>query len=317
VQRQLERLAASEGHPSAARALANVVVIIPAFNEERSVGSLVLRLRTWIDTVIVVNDGSADATAHVARLAGATVIDHPTNLGYGAAIRTGLVAAHDLQAKAVVLMDADGQHRVEDVADLVEPILTDEADVVVGSRFVDHRTRVPPVRRLAQHGLTWLSNVGSGVKLTDSQSGMRAFSQHAVDALLLKSTSTSMAAASEMQFLASDAQLRVCEVPIQVRYFGEVKRNPVGHGLDVLHGILLLVSERRPLLFFGLPGLILVILGAGLGLDVVLTFDRVRVLLVGQLIVGVAFGLLGTLSLFTAIMLNALQDVVAEMRSRR
>jgi glycosyltransferase involved in cell wall biosynthesis len=314
VQRQLERSAADNSAPSTLRDLSQVVVIIPAFDEERNVGSVVLRIRQLVETVIVVDDGSHDATADVARLAGATVITHPTNSGYGAALRTGLTAAQQLHALAVVLMDADGQHRVEDLRAVVRPILDDEADVTVGSRFADKRTRVPHVRRLAQHGLTWLSNVGSGVKLTDSQSGMRAFSPRAVEALLL--TSTSMSAASEMQFLASDAQLRVCEVPIEVRYFGDAKRNPVGHGLDVLNGILRLISERRPLVFFGLTVLVLVVGGAALVLDVAFTFDRAHVLLVGELIVGVALGLGGTLALFTAIMLNALQDVVTELRSR-
>src|SRR5438270_4079936 len=258
VQRQPDRFVVGAIPTPAARDLSRVVVIIPAFNEERSIGSIVLRLRQAIDIVIVVNDGSRAATAEVARLAGARVVSHPTNSGYGAAIRTGLTAAQEQQASAVVLMDADGQHRVEDVRDVVAPILEDEADVVVGSRFADSRTQVPPIRRLAQHGLTWLSNVGSGVKLTDSQSGMRAFSPRAISALLLKSTS--MAAASEMQFLASDANLRVREVPIEVRYFGEVKRNPIGQGLDVLYGIVQLVSERRPLLFFGVPGLLMVLI---------------------------------------------------------
>ena len=228
-----------------------VVAIIPAFDEERQVGSVVLRLRQLIDTVIVVNDGSHDATGEVARLAGARVVTHVANLGYGAAIRSGLEAARELTPRAVLLMDADGQHRVEDVPTVLRPIIAGEADVAVGSRFADQRTQVPPMRRLAQNGLTWLSNFGSGVKLTDSQSGMRAFSPRAIDALLLKSTS--MSAASEMQFLASDAQLRVCEVPIEVRYFGEVKRNPLGHGVDVLNGIIMLVSQRRPLLFLGCP----------------------------------------------------------------
>jgi glycosyltransferase involved in cell wall biosynthesis len=295
--------------------LSRVVAIIPAFNEERNVGSVVLRLRHVLDSVIVVNDGSRDATEEVARLAGAQVISHPTNRGYGAAIRTGLAAAQKLDPRAVVLMDADGQHRVEDVCDLVRPILEDEADVAVGSRFADDRTRVPPMRKVAQHGLTWLSNVGSGVKLTDSQSGMRAFGPRALDSLLL--SSTSMAAASEMQFLASDARLRVCEVPIEIRYFGEVKRNPIGQGLDVLNGIIRLVSLRRPLLFFGLPGLLVVVLGVFLALDVVLTFDRVHVLLVGQLIFAVAFMIIGVLSLFTSVVLNALQGLRNELRSHR
>jgi glycosyltransferase involved in cell wall biosynthesis len=292
-----------------------VVVIIPAFNEERNVGSVVLRLRQLFDTVIVVNDGSHDATEEVARLAGAEVISHPKNRGYGAAIKSGLAAAQELNPRAVVLMDADGQHRFEDVRDLVRPILDDDADVAVGSRFADGRTRVPRMRRVAQHGLTWLSNVASGVKLTDSQSGMRAFGPRALNALLL--SSASMAAASEMQFLAGDAQLRVCEVPIEIRYFGEVKRNAVGHGLDVLNGIIRLISQRRPLLFFGVPGLLLLVIGVWLGLDVVQTFDRVRVLLVGQLIIGVALSIVGTLSMFTAVILNALQGLRGDFRSQR
>ena len=221
---------ADETDSSPFQDLANVVAIIPAFDEERQVGSVVLRLRQLIDVVIVVNDGSHDATGEVARLAGARVVNHVRNLGYGAALRSGLAAARELSPRAVVLMDADGQHRVEDVPDVLRPVIAGEADVAVGSRFADRRTHVPGLRRIAQHGLTWLSNVGSGVRLTDSQSGC-AFSPRAIEALLL--TSTSMSAASEMQSLASDAHLRVCEVPIEVRYFAEVKRNPLGHGLDV------------------------------------------------------------------------------------
>lgn len=294
---------------------ADVIAVVPAFNEERSVGSVVLRLERLVGRVLVVDDGSSDATGEVARLAGAEVIVHPTNRGYGAALKTGLAAAQALQPRAVLLMDADGQHRFEDVQALVRPILDDEADVAVGSRFVDQRTHVPPVRRVAQHGLTWLSNVGSGVKLTDSQSGMRAFGPRALSALLLQSTS--MAAASEMQFLASDAQLRVCEVPIEIRYFDEVKRNPLGHGVDVLHGILLLVSQRRPLLFFGAPGLLLSMIALSLGVDVVQTFARVHVLLVGQLMVATMLAIVGMLAMFVSLVLNALQGLRSELRARK
>src|SRR5438270_862814 len=256
---KLDWSTSEDGAEFALMDLSRVVAVIPAFNEERAVGSVVLRLRHVLDSVIVVNDGSSDATEEVARLAGAQVISHPINKGYGAAIQTGLAAAEKLDPRAVVLMDADGQHRVEDVVDLVRPILEDEADVAVGSRFADGRTHVPRMRRVAQHGLTWLTNVGSGVKLTDSQSGMRAFGPRALEALLL--SSSSMAAASEMQFLAGDAQLRVCEVPIEIRYFGDIKRSAVGQGLDVLNGIIRLVSLRRPLLFFGVPGVMVLILG--------------------------------------------------------
>jgi hypothetical protein len=292
-----------------------VVAVIPAYNEERHVGSVVLRLLDVLGTVIVVNDGSSDATEQVASLAGARVINHPVNRGYGAAIQTGLQAAQQLQPRAVVLMDADGQHRVEDVSDLVRPILDDAADIAVGSRFADNRTQVPRMRRVAQHGLTWLTNVGSGVKLTDSQCGMRAFGPVALKALTL--SSTSMSAASEMQFLAGDAQLRVCEVPVEIRYFGDVKRSAIGQGLDVLNGIIRLVSVRRPLIFFGVPGLLITIIGLILAVDVLQTFDRVHVLLIGQLIFAVAFVIVSMLSLFTGIVLNALQGLRTEFRSSR
>lgn len=300
---------------SGAADLTGVVAIIPAYNEERHVASVVLRLRQFVDTVIVVNDGSSDATEQVASLAGARVVKHPENRGYGAAIQSGLQAAQQLDPRAVVLMDADGQHRVDDVADLVRPILDDAADIAVGSRFADDRTQVPRMRRVAQHGLTWLTNVGSGVKLTDSQCGMRAFGPRALDVLLL--STTSMAAASEMQFLAGDAQLRVCEVPVEIRYFGDVKRSAIGQGLDVLNGIIRLVSVRRPLLFFGAPGLLMTIVGIILALSVIQTFDRVQVLLVGQLIFSVAFVIVGMLSMFTAIVLNALQGLRSDLRSRK
>jgi glycosyltransferase involved in cell wall biosynthesis len=304
--------------PSAAASsvdVSGVVAIIPAYNEERHVGSVVLRLRHILETVIVVDDGSSDATAQVAALAGAQLLSHPTNRGYGAAIQTGLRAAQQLEPRAVVLMDADGQHRVEDVVDLVRPILDDAADVTVGSRFADDRSRVPQMRRVAQHGLTWLTNIGSGVKLSDSQSGMRAFGPRALDALVL--SSTSMSAASEMQFLAGDARLRVCEVPIEIRYFGDAKRNVVGQGLDVLNGIIHLVSLRHPLLFFGVPGLVVLVLGVYLALDTVLTFERTHVLLTGQLIFAVAFGIVGILSLFTAVVLNALLGLRNDLRLHR
>jgi len=144
---------------------------------------------------------------------------------------------------------------------------------------------------------------------------MRAFSRTAIKSLLLRSTS--MAAASEMQFLASDAQLRVHEVPIEVRYFGDRKRSPVGQGLDVLNGIIGLTSQRRPLLFFGVPGLVLVLIGLYFGVDVAQTFAQYRVLLVGQLLVSVAVAIIGTLSLFTAVVLNAVGGIRAELRSHR
>ena len=214
----------------------------------------------------------------------------------------------------MVLLDADGQHRVEDVPELVRPILDNSADITVGNRFADDRTQVPPLRKAAQHGLTWLSNKGSGIELSDSQCGMRAFSRTAIKSLLLQSTS--MAAASEMQFLASDAQLRVREVPIEVRYFGDRKRSTgrAGPGRPERHHRADLATPTFALLRCAWSD---VVAGRHLLRPRRCPFAQYRILLVGQLLVSVAVAIIGTLSLFTAVVLNALGGIRAELRSHR
>src|SRR5271157_3920087 len=241
--------------------LPKIVVAIPAFNEEVAIGSVVLRSKLYADEVVVIDDGSRDKTATIARLAGATVIVHKTNQGKGIGIKDAFDHAKKVNADILVLIDGDGQHNPDEIPSLLIPIIQGEADIVNGSRFVNgNGHNVPKYRRVGQEVLTAATNAGSKTHITDTQNGFRAFSKKTFNSFSFQENG--MAIESEMLMDAAQANLRIKEVPIDVRY--DVKGstyNPVSHGFGVLGTVIKLVSERRPLLFFCAPGVILLIVG--------------------------------------------------------
>jgi glycosyltransferase involved in cell wall biosynthesis len=282
-----------------------ILAVIPAFDEDRFIGSVVLKTRRFVDQVIVVDDGSSDETAALAEAAGATVIRQPRNLGKAAALNAGFSAARELEALAVVLLDGDGQHNPSDIPALLKPILDGTADIVVGSRFIGVASNAPQWRVVGQHALTLATNIASGVALTDSQNGFRALSRRAIQHFTFKTRGFSVE--SEMQFLIKEHRLMVCEVPIAVNYDEKAKRNPVTHGLQVLNGILRMVGQNRPLFFFGVPGMLMV---AGGLLWMILVVDRFNTygrLAVGNALLAVLLIIIGVLSLFTAVILHTIR----------
>ena len=157
-----------------------IAAILPAFNEEISIGSVVIRTKCYADRVIVVDDGSTDHTAEVAELAGAEVIRHPENRGKGAALKTGFASLDG--EMVIVTIDTDGQHDPSDIPKLVEPILKGEADMVNGSRYINgNKKDTPFYRRLGQIVLDNATRLNSGLNITDSQSGFRAFASYTKD----------------------------------------------------------------------------------------------------------------------------------------
>jgi len=167
-----------------------VVLVLPAFNETEAVGGCVRRVPRSVAgrpvKCLVVDDGSTDETATAARLAGAEVLSHQTNLGLGAAIRTGMTAALDRGASAIAFCDADGEYPPEELGNLCRPILDGTADYVVGSRFAGRIDRMRPHRRLGNVVLTRALSFMARRRITDGQSGYRAFSpQAAADAEII------------------------------------------------------------------------------------------------------------------------------------
>lgn len=237
-----------------------LLAAIPCFNEADHIGSLVSQAQQFVDLVVVVDDGSSDATARVAAGSGAMVLSHPQNLGKGAALNTAFQRARELDGEILVTLDGDGQHDPSQIPLLLGPIQRGEAEVVVGSRFLKARNSIPGYRILGQRVLTVANNLFSGKRLTDSQSGFRAFSRQAMESLYFKEQG--LAVESEMQFLFAKRRLRVAEVPITVHYSGQARRNPFRHGFGVLFRVPALAAHHRPLrLFVILGGIVLHLAG--------------------------------------------------------
>jgi len=285
-----------------------VVAAIPCLNEERFIGSVVLKTKQYVDSVIVIDDGSRDATAEIAAAAGAKVYKHGENRGYGAAIRTALAKGRRMHADVLVVLDGDGQHNPSDIPNLIKPLIANKADVAVGSRFLEKKSKSPFYRRLGQQALTVATNVASGQKVSDSQSGFRAYSAKALKELTL--TESGMSASSEMQFAISRSGLRVIDVPIDVSYLESAKRNPIGHGVGVLSRLLVLVSLRQPLLLFGTPGVILMAGGLGFGIRVLARYSETRELAIGNALGMILLFLAGLLALFSGLMLQAMKELM-------
>jgi len=288
-----------------------VVVVIPAYNEERFIGSVVLRAQKSADRIIVVDDGSIDATAEVAQAAGAIVIQHEQNKGKGVALNTGFQYARKLKPEMVITIDADGQHVPEEIDRLSAPIREGTADIVVGSRYLEKTSKVPRHRIWGHRFFNIMTGQASGVSLSDSQSGFRAFSKRALETITFKSSSFSVE--SEMQFLASEQNLNIVEVPITIHYDEKPKRSVMVHGLIVLNGLLRLVGQYRPLLFLGLTGLILIAAGLAWALPVINIYRRFQIIPLGYFFISVALNLSGLFSLFTGIILHSVRGLLLDM----
>lgn len=199
-----------------------VIAVIPALNEARRIEKTVQATQAFVDAVIVIDDGSSDATADAARTTGAIVLRHALNRGQGAALKTGTEAALKLGADIIVHVDADGQHDPSFIPSLVAPVLSDEADIVFGSRFLGEApTGMPFSRRVLLTGARTFNALAVGIprSVTDPQSGMRALNRKA--ALAIDFKQDRMAHCSEILRLATRSGLRWKEVPVKIHYTAE------------------------------------------------------------------------------------------------
>lgn len=192
-------------------------IVIPMYNEATVVGKVIEGLLPDFPNVVCIDDGSSDGSQRVAREAGAVVVQHPVNLGQGAALQTGLeFALSDPEVDAIVTFDADGQHRVEDAKEMVARILSGEAEVVLGSRFLDDRTVVSKTKRLVLKVAAVQSRWATGMALTDAHNGLRVFSPDLAKKIRL--TQNRMAHASELVNQLSVIKPVWVEHPVEIIY---------------------------------------------------------------------------------------------------
>ncbi len=281
-----------------------ILVAMPAYNEGGYIGSVVLKAKQYADEVIVLDDGSTDDTSQIAKLAGATVIQHGENKGYGAAVQSILAEAKKRNPDILVLLDADSQHNPDEIPYLTEAI-SEGFDLVIGSRKMRRSGNIPTLRRIGQRVLSYLTNFLSGEKLSDTESGFRAYSRKAIATLELKEKG--MAISAETISAATTRGLRVTEVPVSIIYTKDGSTlNPIRHGLGVLNRIIVMISERKPLLFFGLCGGILIVLGLAFGVMVIQATYTKQVLDAGRALITMMLITIGVLSIFTGVILNVL-----------
>src|SRR5438552_6331671 len=289
-----------------------ILAAIPAYNEGATIGSVVLKARQFASEVVVIDDGSTDDTANIAALAGAQVVRHPVNRGYGAAMRTCLGHARENGADILVVLDGDGQHRPELIPVVVAPVAKGEADVSIGSRFLNSRAAatVPRYRRFGIGVITKLTNLGTrnNRKVRDAQSGFRAYSRAAIEAV--DPLETNMGASTEILWEADRKGLRIVEVPIDIYYTASASsRGPLQHGLSVIGSMIRYVETKHALLFFAVPGLFLFLAGLGLGFFVLDSYNRTHLPALGLAMVTVMMTVVGLLLTFTGLILHAVINV--------
>jgi len=288
-----------------------ITIGIPAYNEEKNIASIIIKLKKITDSIIVCDDGSSDMTSKISKNLGAVVISHKKNMGYGVAINSIFQKSKEMNSDLLVTFDADGQHRVEDIEKVIEPIKNNVADLVIGSRFLDKKSQIPNYRKIGIKVITQVTNASIKKKLTDSQSGFRAYNQRVLSQI--SPSDMGMGISTEILIKSSSKGLRITEVPITVLYEGDTStHNPVSHGTSVLISTIKYTSIEHPLKFYGIPSIIFLIMGSTFTYLAIQFYSEVGRLNTNITLLAGATILIGIVLLISAILLFSLVSVVRD-----
>lgn len=290
----------------------HILVTIPTYNEEVAIASLVLRAKRYADEVLVIDDGSDDNTVEIARQAGAKVLENDENRGKGYSVQRAFEYAKESDADALVLMDGDGQHDTDEIPDLVGPVLHHgnggPVDMALGYR-AGEMTEMPAWRRVGKRVLDYVTATAAGSRemLTDSQCGFRAFSKDAIEVMDEHLTEHDFGIESEQIMIAREQELSVENVEIHCRYEdieGANTKDPFSHGFGVLRQIIEMTTQRRPLLFVGVPSMLLLLAGVFVGIETFQIYNEAGYFSIPYALSATTLGILGTFGLLVSTMLN-------------
>lgn len=278
---------------------------IPAFNEEKNIGTIILKLQNMYENILVCDDGSSDLTAEISEKLGAIVVKHEKNKGYGAAIKTIFEKAKELDFDVLVTFDADGQHRVEDINAVLEKILNNQADIVIGSRFLNTEQQMPRYRKFGVRAITTLTNTLGGTKISDSQSGFRAYNKKILHNISL--AEKGMGISTEILIKSQKLGYRISEVPVVIKYEGDTStHNPLYHGSSVIFSTLQYVAIQRPLTFYGIPGVCFLVIGMFFSIWAIQIFSEQGQLITNIALIGGGSILIGIILMISASILHSI-----------
>ncbi|QLD87083.1 glycosyltransferase family 2 protein [Natronomonas halophila] len=291
------------------------LIAVPAYNEAATIGSVVEEALAHADDVLVIDDGSTDQTAELAESAGATVVSHERNQGYGAALQTAFETADTWNVECLVIVDGDDQHDLEDIPKLRSKITDGDANVVIGSRFAEgEHGAIPLYRRFGLSIVNTLSNISMGALnprswVSDTQSGFRAYDEHVIEELADAQIGDDMDASLNILYQIHGNGYDIEEVSTVVDYEVEDghSQNPIRHGIQLVSTILQTIEQDHPVLFLGVPGTVLTLLGLFGGYLTFANYMATQTFPIGHGLGSALLILLGVFSGFTAIVLHSLQ----------
>jgi len=290
----------------------DVLLGIPAYNEELSIGSVLHKSKKVdeVDDILVVDDGSTDETTEIAKGYGVKVIRHKKNAGKGAAIKTIFDYASEEDYDYLVLIDGDGQHNPYEIPNVLSPVVNPGADMVVGARWGE-LTEMPFYRKIGKNILDYMTP--GGTEAQDTQSGFRVLNKEAIEKIEL--TQHDFTVESEMVTDAKEKGLDITHARISCRYDdvdNASTKGPIAHGLGVLHKIIRMTVQRRPLYYLGLPGLIFYIAGLITGIQVIRIATTHQVLSVGWGLITIIFIIMGSIFVTSGFILNEIRRLMRQ-----
>ncbi len=291
-----------------------IVVGLPAFNEEKNIASIISALQELNYSVIVCNDGSSDQTGKIAEKMGAIVVNHDKNKGYGSAIKSLFSKAKEINSDILITFDADGQHNVSEIKSVLTPLISEKADIVIGSRFLGKgEDKIPKYRKFGIKAITKISSLSQNLNIKDTQSGFRGYNKKTLNEI--NPTEDGMGISTEILIKASKKDLKIIEVPIVINYEGNTStHNPASHGISVILSTMKFTALDHPLKFYGIPGLVFLTVGLFFIVWTLHEFSIHRTIITNIALIAAGSTILGTIFLLTSIILYSMVSLIRELK---
>ena len=279
------------------------IACIPAFNEEKVIEDVIQRCKLHVDKIIVCDDGSTDKTSDVITKTGAVLLQHKQNHGKGEAMKTLFTYAKKIGADVMVTIDGDGQFLPEEIPKVIEPIIKNNADIVIGYRF-DDEEEMPAYRKIGNKMLDKFTNLASELPFRDTQGGFRSYSKKAINSINI--TTNGFGVDSEILVDASKKGLKIVEEKVTVIYNtgnSTSTKSPISHSTEVIVSLLEIIAINHPLRYLGLPGIGFITIGVIFGIFVLITFNEIRYFSIPFTLVSMATIMIGIILLLMSVVL--------------